>query len=631
MHKNTLTLGALALAIVLFFAVNILANAGLRSARVDLTEEKLFTLSQGTRNVLAKLEEPVQLYLYFSAKEANALPAYKAYGQRVREFLEEYALLSPKLRLTVIEPEPFSEEQDRADQAGLIGRPIDRDGSALYFGLVGTNSTDGNETIPFFDPSNERTLEYDVTRLVHSLANPTRRVVGLVTSLPLEGEMANPMTGMRGGSPPWQVLAQLRQLFDVRTLEPGFSEVEAGIDVLVLAHPKGLSDASLYAIDQFALRGGRVLAFVDPMCEADVPPTDPSNPFAAAQADRSSNLGPLLGAWGVELVPGKVAADLSLALQVTVGSQSRPETVPNPVWLGLDELNFEQKDMTLADLRRINMPSPGVLQARAGASTSFEPLIRTTEQAMQVDASTLGFMSNPKKLVSTYAPGGQALVLAARVSGKVQSAFPQGRPAVEGAPAEAAPSEHLAESSEPLNLVVVADADLLEDRFWIQPYPSAQFVLGYQKSAENGDFAINAVDNLAGSSDLISIRGRAQYARPFRRFQEIQREAEREYLAEEQALESKLRDTEARLEALQRERGEQSELILTPEQQQEIDRFKEQVVDTRRALRDVQHNLGRDIERLETRIKLINTGFVPLIVGVAAVGLLGRRVRRRQR
>ena len=632
MKKSQLSAGALGLALVAFVAVNVAAGAGLRRARVDLTAESLYTLSEGSRNIVRSLDESVHLYLYYSEKTAAKAGELKLYGDRVRELLEEYALASGgKVRLQVIDPEPFSEEQDAADRAGITPVRVDRMGETCYLGLLGTGSTDDEEVIPYFDMNSARTLEYDVTRLIWTLGHPEKKVVGLVTSLPLEGAGAdmNPFAQQQR-EPPWQVLQQMRQLFDVRSLGTTFESVPDDVAVLMIVHPKGLGDSTLYAIDQFVLRGGRALVFVDPHCEADIPPTDPNNPMAAMGADRSSNLARLFDAWGLQLVPDKVAADQTLGMSLPTQG-GRGEVVKNVVVLALDQDSFDDQDVAVLDLSKVLMIMPGALRKKEGAATELVPLAETTENSMAIDKSRVSFFANAKELLADFVPSGEKQILAARVTGTAASAFPEGKPAAsEGADhtGETPGAEHLASSSSPINVIVVADADLLQDRTWVQEQPFFGTTL-LQKFAQNGDFAINALDNLSGSDDLISVRGRGEYSRPFTEVERIRAEAEQKWLAKAQGYEQELRDTERQLNELQRERGDDASLILTPEQEERIRQFEVKVIETRKALRDVQYELRKDIEGLGQRLMWLNALAMPLLVSATAVGLLGRRARRR--
>lgn len=693
MNKQLAALTALLIGVILFFAVNIAATEGLRSARIDLTQGRLYTLSQGSRNIARSLEEPVRLTLYYSQKQANDLPAFKSYGNRVREVLREYANASRgKIRFEEVDPEPFSAAEDKASQAGLVGAPTGRGGDRLYFGLVGTSSTDRQEVIPFFDPSKEEFLEYDLTRLIYLLSNPKKKPVGLMSWLPIEGGSINPMNPRQQPAPPWQISQQVKELFDVRDIPTDAREIPADISVLMVVHPKNISKETEYAIDQFVLRGGRLLAFVDPVCDADIPPG--ANQFQALGMPRSSDLPELFAAWGIELTPSKVAGDRRNAIKVSVGSQSKPEAMDYVLWMTLGRDELDASDPVTGQLSQVNIITAGILKPKEGAGTTIDSLMKTSTDAQEIDSQSALMFPDPKGLLTKFMPSGQSYMLAARISGNVKSAFPEGRPApaqppvpppgaggpsgvpnlpppptpdnnneVPGgalehqdaaapapdhatAPAPtpaptpastpsaapaAQPSNHLAASTSPINVIVVADCDMLSDRYWVQEERLfGQISLGYRKLADNGDFVIAALDNLSGSSDLIAVRARGRFSRPFEKVEDLRKSAEQNFLAKSRDLEQKLQETESKISELQRQRPDgSSSLILTPEQQNELDNFFKQRADIRTELRDVQHQLNKDIERLGTELKLVNIALMPALVGVGAVGLGLYRARRR--
>ncbi len=638
MHRKILTGSGLVLGLVLFLAVNILSNAGLQSARLDLTENRLFSLSDGTRRILASLEEPISLRLYLSQKLATGLPSINAYTVRVRELLEEYKRAAGgKLMLAVIDPEPFSEAEDRAVGYGLQGVPIDDGSSTFYFGLVATSSTDDEDIIPFFQPDREDLLEYDLTQLIYQLAHPQQKVVGLISTLPLGGNPELAFLQDRGGAEPWMILEQMRQSFDVRSLETDVEEIPADVGVLMLVHPKDLSDATLYAIDQFVLRGGHVLAFLDPYVEAEETP---------AGAAGGSNPERLLNAWGVAFTPSQVVGDLSAAKKVRYSRQSRSAVADYPVWMDVPPEQFDANDVVTGQLDVLTFATPGALKKKENAETELTPLIQTGPKAMQFDVARLDPLSDPRDLLRGYRPEG-SFTLAARIRGKIKTAFPEGKPATEEPDAEedtdntekddtAAPAQtpetdtHLAESADTVNLIVVADTDLLQDRFWVQ----TQNFLGNRiaiPSAANGSFVINALDNLSGSNDLISVRNRGSSDRPFTRVRELQKEAELRFLEKEQELRARLQETEQKLIALQERKQGAGALILSPEQQQEVATFREEKIKIRKELRQVQHQLHKDIENLEARVKFMNIGFVPLLIGIGGIAVSARHLRRKKR
>lgn len=631
MRKGLISIAGLLIALILFFAVNIAASAVLRGARVDLTEGRLFTLSEGSRAIARKLPEPITLTFYYSQDAANDVPMVKAYAARVREMLQEYQAASDgKIDLRFVNPEPFSEQQDAAEQAGLYGPAVGR-GNRLYFGLVGVNRTDRTETIPFFAPDKEQFLEYDLTRLIYLLSNPPKKVVGVMTWLPMEGMPINPMTGQRGGSPPWQLLQQMRDLFDVRMIDSTAREIPDDIGVLFIVHPKRPSDDARYAIDQFVLRGGRVLLAVDPLCESDIPPG--MNPMQAMNIPKDSALPDLLSAWGVTLQQAKVAGDLNLAMRVSIGP-GEPTALLH--YLELPPAQLDADDPITGGLGLLRMISTGILEKSPSATTTLEPLIFTTTESAPIDTAEVSFVPDARALLASFTPSGKRLTLAARITGKVSTAFPDGPPAPapvpEGQPApEPRKHAHLAESAEPANIIVIADCDMLTDRLWTREQRLGQISLGTTKTADNGDLIIGALDNLGGSSDLMSLRARATIARPFDRVEAIEADARKRFAEKETELQNKLQQLEQEINQIQQTRPDgQASMLLTPEQQAKLEQAMQERLATRKQLRDVQHQLRQDIERLGVAVKAVNLAIMPGLVALAAVGLSAYRASRRR-
>jgi ABC-type uncharacterized transport system involved in gliding motility auxiliary subunit len=642
MNTRTLSITGLVVALVLLFAVNILSNTVFTAARVDLTENRLFTLSEGTRNILGGLEEPITIRLYLSERLARNLPTVNSYATRIKGLLGEYGRASNgMIEVRIIDPEPFSEEEDRAVGYGLSGVPLEGGDETLYMGLVGTNSVDDEDIIPFLTTSRESFIEYDITRMVYNLSNPELPVIGLLSSLPING--LGPHAALRGMSaPPWVVMDQIDKLFKVETIEAGATDIPEGVDVLLLVHPKKLADATLYAIDQFVLAGGRVLAFIDPHSESEQAP--PST-MPMLPETRSSELAKLLTAWGAESEPGVVVGDLQLAARVRMQRAQKIHTLEYPVWINAVPDVFDQDDTVTAELGNITFATAGYLQPLENASTTFRPLIETTENAALFEANRLlDPTADPQELLRDYVPAGHAMVLAARIEGPVKSAFPDGPPPLErkgdedkdqdkdqDKDKEAAkePREHLAESMNDINVIVVADTDILADRFWVQ----VQDFLGSRiaiPSAANGAFMVNALDNLVGSNDLISVRNRGSFIRPFQRVNAIRQDAELEFRQKEQELMQRLQETEQRLLELEQAKQGGDSLILSPEQQQALVQFRQEKIGIRKDLRDVRRNLRRDIDNLGTRLKFVNIALIPILIGIGGLAAGLWRIHRRK-
>ncbi len=634
LSQKIFTGSSLLLATVALLAVNIFASAVFTSTRLDLTESQLYTLTDGTRRVLDNLDEPVTLRLFLSQQLAVSLPGISSYAQRVRELLQEYERIAgANIRLRVIDPEPFSEQEDRAVAYGLRGVSLDQGDAVFYFGLVGTNAVDDQEAIPFFSPNREQFLEHDITKLIYQLSNPSQRVVGLMSGLPMDGGMAFPGRAMQ---PSWVILEQIRQLFEVRTVATDVAKIPDEVDVLMIVHPKGWSERTVYAIDQFILRGGRALIFVDPHSESDQPTQSPM----MARGPGTSNLPTLFQPWGLELVAGKVAGDVSVAEQVRYADDRRSAVAKYPIWMNMQPAQFDPDDIVTAELGNLLFASSGILQIKSVDGVTVTPLVTTTAKAMQMDSAQLLMLTDPSVLLRQYRPGDTPLVLAVRVSGRVKTAFAGGQPPAldddaqkpEGAgdtAAEEDPMPHVAEAGDDINVIVVADTDMLSDRFWVQ----VQNLLGTRISiptASNGAFVINALESLTGNNDLISVRSRGRYARPFTKVADIQQEAELRFRQKEQELLNRLRETEVKLIELEERKPGDSAVILSSEQRQEIETFRREKVRIRKELRLVRHQLHKNIEQLESWTKFVNIGFMPLLIGVGGVLVGVQRMRRRR-
>ena len=650
MGGRTYTIGGIVLAVAAFLALNMFANQALTRFRLDLTEQRLFTLSEGTRNIIDAIDEPVTLRFYVSRSLASRLPSISGYVARVRDLLQEYEYAADgKIILTVIDPEPFSEEEDRAVAYGLSGLPLLDGESTFYFGLVGTNTLDDQEVIPRFTPDREEFLEYDLTKMIHTLAQAERPVIGLLSGLPLDGRTQQAM--MTGRPPqPWLILERMEELFEVRHLSTlSLERVEEDVDVLMAVHPKGLSDTVRYAIDQFVLGGGHTLVFVDPNAEADMNPTVPGLPPLPGK----SELEDLLAAWGLELDTTRTVGDMQIGADVQAQMGDRVATIRYPMWMNVPSPLLNREDVVTAELGNLTFGTAGALVTVPDAGLTVSPLAMTTPSgAGLVETEMVGPMADIERLVREFRPDGTSYVLAARIGGKAASAFPEGPPLPDtadeegagegqgtgegegagaesgaedsGTPAEPVP-DHLDEGE--IHVIVVGDTDFLQDQFWVQ----RQNIFGQSipiPISANGSFVINALDNLTGSGDLIGIRSRGRFLRPFTVVNELRQDAELRFREKEKELLQRLKETEARLSELRT--GEGEEIVLTEDQRNAIIEFTEERVRIRRELRDVRHSLRKDIEALEASLKFINIGLVPIVIGIG--GLLAglHRMRRRR-
>ena len=644
-------LGLTAIAITLLFGVLVISL--IPSLRIDLTEDRLYSLSEGTLSILSSLNEPIELMFFYSDSATEDVPQLRTYGNRVQELLREIVIASEgNLSLRVIDPEPFSEEEDLATQYGVRAVPVTQGGEGVYFGLVAaTGRADvpgplrATETMPLIRPDQEEFLEYEFMKIITQVSNPERTVIGLVTQLDIDGGF-DPMTGQ--GTQQWMIMDLVRQLYDVRRIDISSDSIEEDVDILMIVHPQGLSDRFLYAIDQHILRGGDALLFLDPNADSMVGRSPQGNLIPAGM---SSELPGLLDAWGLEFDNSKVLTDNELALRVMMGQGQR--AVPHLGMLGVQGNFLTQGDIITNRLETINLSSAGAISQSNEGGLSFEPLITSSSDAMLMDRSFVESVTDPNVLFDEFESENRSFVIAARLSGLIETAFPEGQPAIpvteeesnsddadeEVSVAEETSSEvdvvneeseiaHLSTSLEPTNIVVFADSDLLTDRLWVQV---TQF-FGQripQPFANNGDLVINAMDNLSGGADLSSIRSRGRYSRPFTKVLTLQREADDRLREEESELSARVAETESALAALNTDEEGNPIGEITPEIQTEIDRFNGELIETRRRLREVRFQLTEDIEQLGSNLKAVNTALVPILLTLFFLGRYYFRSRRR--
>ncbi|MBO6633671.1 MAG: GldG family protein, partial [Parvibaculum sp.] len=496
----------LVLLAVLFLAVNMFSNVMFRSARVDLTENSLYTLSEGTAEVVSQIEEPITLRFFYSEELATDYGRIRTYAGHVRDLLEEIrARSNGMIRLEVIEPEPFSEDEDLAMSLGLKGAPT-QSGDIIYFGLVGTNSVDGLDSIPFFTDEREQYLEYDIARMIQNLSRPERPVLGIVTNLPLDTGAGGLMSAMRGESLPFMIYEELRNRFEIEFLEQQFQAVPTRVDVLMIAHPRPLDMPTLYAIDQFVMRGGHVLAFVDPHSEVSLtagPNGDPVRGYT-----EQSDLGPLLESWGVNYDPTEIVGDRALAQRVRTGLDARRQESDYVIWLAVPRENVDTNDIVTSDVARLNLGTVGHFTPVEGATTVFSPLVTSSEDAQLYDVEYVKGGPKPDDLLRNFDPAEKRFTIAARLSGPVTSAFegpvdeapvaPEGAQSPRKSQDKAPP--YMAQSEKDANIIVFADSDIFDDRFWVR----TDSYLGErvaQPIADKAVFVMSAIDNLMGSNE----------------------------------------------------------------------------------------------------------------------------------
>ena len=617
-------LGVLAI-VLLVVLINALAGNVLRSARIDLTQEKLYSLSPAVGPFLKGLDEPIDIQLFISRDALTNLPVYRAYATRVEEFLSEMQRVSDgKINLTVLNPEPFSEAEDLARTMGLQQGNTGRAGENLVLGVVLTNTVDHREVLPFLSPAEEPTLEYDLMRAISGLAKPKKPLLGLITALPMAGSPPRPGKN-DPGKPPYAAGAQMEKLFRVLQIDRLADKLPEGLDALVMVHPAGLTDNLLRGIDTYVHQGGRVALFFDPQHESNPKPGPNQLRLPVA-----SDLGDLMQAWGVEVDIDEIVADPSYAQRIrTEGAGA--SGAPMLSWLGLSPEAMSGDTPITRSLQFLVFASAGHIQRLDSAPESLviTPLIESSTEAGLVDSITTGQYGKPADIMREHQPSGESYVMAARITGPVRRAYPDlpdDPDAVALDDAEAVQDLPLGEKD--ADIVLVADADVMADRFWVQ-----QGYAGPQPVADNGAFLLSALEVLTGNPVLSGLRPRAASRRPFTLIEELQREAEDEFLSEVERLQNEVRSTEARLAHLLQQNPADSQTLileLDDEQQAEIQALQDQTLEGRKALRGVQYELSRNIDRLGQRLMLINVAAWPaLIAMVLAVGLAWRWKRSR--
>lgn len=582
--------------------------------RVDLTENNLFTLSPGTKNILQNIQEQVHLKLFYSDEATQNIPLLRTYAKRVEDFLyelERYAGAS--LKVSVIDPLSFSEEEDQASQYGLQALPVGEGGENVFFGVAGTNALDDIEVLPFLQPDREAFLEYDIAQMIYNLNNPKKRIVGVMSDLPLLSS-TDPQTGM---PVPGQIaFEELKKIYEVRSVAVNSESIE-DVDLLIVVHPKQLSEKTLFAIDQFVMSGGRLIVFVDPMAQSEQVQADPQNPMAQLQADRSSDLARLFKAWGVVYDKAKVVLDAPQSVQIQAGSSGRP--VRHLAFISLKNTGFNADEIVTADLETVNMAIAGHLSS--DKPNHLMPILSSSSESMETDMQPMSMLYNPVSLIDMFQSANQNFIVGARLNGLIESAFKEG--VKDGVQVDV-----ITEQAEP-QVVIFTDVDLLYDQMWVRP----QNFFGrkiYSNIADNGNLLINLVDNMTGSADLIKIRAREISARPFDKVLQIRRESEQKYRETENQLLQQLRETESKLNELQRDKGQENRMILSREQEDELNRFKQRKLEVRKRLREVKRNLNKDIESLGSQLKFINIALMPILISLVAIFFSRRKTRKKE-
>ncbi len=610
--------GLVAIAVIAVAADFVLAALPLRG---DFTAEGLYTLSGGSKAVLGKLDEDVTVKFYVSTSSAEMPIALKTYAQRVGNLLKEYERASGgRMAVETYDPKPDSDAEEWAQRYGIEPQTVNPFGSPIYFGLVAVCG-DHEETLGVLSPKTEATLEYDITRLVTRVAWPERPVIGVMTSLPdVIGGQANPMMMQMGQRPPqgWAAFSELAKDYEVRTVATDADEIDADVKALVLVHAKDLSDKTLYAIDQFVLRGGKLVACVDPFSIKDmIASRQQQNPMMMQMGgqDGPSTLGKLFDAWGVKFDTARITGDLAASTKLNNGQGGVEE---NPAFLSLGAANMDAGDLLVQGLTQVMMPFAGAFSFTKGENDEgleFTPVITTAKDtSCSVDKMSVQFGGGMKDMI----PDGHERVLAARLSGTFKTAFPKGPDGTNDV------SKALAEGKS--SVLLVADSDFLADDFCVRVMKTP-FGAIPQLINDNLTLFSNVIEQFAGREELIGVRSRGASDRPFTVVNDLEAQAMRKWQRRQADFEAELQMTQQRLQALQKQKSGDERYILSREQQDEILKLRKAQAETRKQLKNVRKELTADIDSLGLLLKCINIALIPVLVVV--FGLLRGLVRRR--
>lgn len=611
--------GSKTLAIVLLFLGLVLLNylAVHLPLRGDATAERIYTLSEGTRSLLGQIEEPVTLDFYFSQDAAGVPVSYKNYAARVQEMLRQYVRAARgRLTLNVVNPRPDTPEEERAAAAGLQPQVVPGSGEQIYFGLVAAQA-DQQKTITTFNPQRESFLEYDLSQLVYAVQQFDKKKLGLVSGLPLKAPPFNPMMmQMPPRPPPSQfVISEWERTFEIVDIDASATTLPKGLDALAVVHPQNLTPKLQYAIDQFLLSGRPVFLAVDPASQHFRRQGGQQAMFGGPQPGVSSDLPALFGGWGIAFDPQSVVGDLANATPVQAPGGT---VVSFPVWISLTGDAINARATPTAQLSSLMLVEPGSFALRDGTGLELTPLLESSEQSGVVSGFSLQF-ADPEEVARQITPSGRK-VLAGLIRGRFKSAFPQGAPtdeapaAGENAAPPAPAAAGLAESKDTSTLILIADTDWLMDDYSVRRFN----FLGVQAAEPINDnlaFGSNALEFLAGSQELISIRGKGNSLRPFTVVRAMEVEAQGKYQQQLAALEARLGEVRQKLSELQGRKTEGNRLVATPEVAQAIEDFQQQEATMRRERREIRRALREDIDALENRLLLVNLLASPLLVG----------------
>ncbi|MGH8092556.1 MAG: GldG family protein [Chthoniobacterales bacterium] len=606
--------------VVLFSAVGVIAMfivlvalnfiAAHFKERIDLTQEKAYTLSAGTRDILAKLDTPVLIRLYVSQRATDMPVSFKTYAQRVDDLLGEYQQVSKGLiQIQKLDPEPDSEAEDSARLDGVQGQQLPN-GERIYLGLSVT-MLDQKQAIPFLTPDRERLLEYDISRAIARVSTAKKPTIGVMSPLPVMG-MPSPMMQMgQHSEEPWTLITELKRDFDVKQLPMTADKIPDDVRVLVVIHPRGISDVTEFAIDQFVLRGGRLLAFLDPKAVLD------RSGEGMGDMGTTSNLDKLLKAWGISFDTSKVVADMNYVAHTRQGRA--------PAILALNEKAMNKDDIVSADADNVVMALAGAFSGTPAPGLKETVLIKSSKDSELVDGMMAQF--GGESIASHFTPSGKEFPLAVRLSGKFKTAFPEGKPKAEQPPdqkkneKEEKPAPALKESTAETSVVLVGDSDMIQDPVAVREVQNPFGQHWILPTNGNLSFAQNIVEQLSGDSDLIAMRSRASRERPFTVVKKIQADEEANYRSKIKELEGSLAETQHKMSELQKGKETGQRFILSPEQQQELANFQKKEVAVKAQLKTVRKQVRAEIDSLETHVQWLNIAAMPAVVALSGLGL----------
>lgn len=629
-QKKTETLLYSTIGVAFMFLVIVGANlifSALR-VRVDMTEDKLYTLEAGTKQILKQIDTPIEVRFYCSQSEKQMPSQFKSFAKSVEDLLEEFRQQNPRnIEIRKFNPTPDSEAEDMARLDGIEARNLPS-GEAFYMG-VAVSLDPAKVALPYLAPERERLLEYDLARAISRVMSTNKPVVGLMTTLPMTGTPSNPMMARMGqrGQEPWIVYNELKRDFEVESVPLDSAEIPANIKVLLVVHPREISDKAQFAIDQFILRGGKLIAFIDPLCLVDS-----SNPGPMGMnMGNGSSLPKLLKAWGLEFEPGKVVADLGFMKGDLAGPDGRRRM--EPTWLFLNPKGIDRKDAIMSQFDNILLPSCGAFGGTPVSGLKLETLLHSTTNSQLVD--TFMAQGAGDKIVSDFQRSGTELKLAVRLTGKFKTAFPDGQPAdtakdedkdkEKDKPKEAEKKDSLKEGKGENVVYLVGDADMLFDNFSVRKLP--MFGLA-QPFNGNLTFVQSITEQMAGDSNLIGARSRASIRRPFTVVEDMRAEAQRRFQAEIARFEKEVQEAQQKIGEIQSKKEGNQRFFLSPEAQAELAKLQQRQAEGNRALREVRKKLRRDEESLENRLKWANIAGMPIVVMIA--GLTLATIRRRK-